>query len=692
MPWSSLTRRLRLRRRPRRACKIAPKRAAWFGLALAVSVAASAGPSVAEAEPAKAGEAIPGVAPERGPATVSPRAAALFRLAMNGQAGPAQTAALRAAQPVQADVLTWSRLALRDEGDWREIRDFLKRRPDWPRADLLRARAEETLPESLSGSEVLSFFADTPPRTARGARLFGEALIASGRSSEGERLIVSAWRTLPASPSEEELFLAKHRALLDPHHAARLETLLWRDRLNDARRAARLVTAEARDWAETWIALVRGRGDVDRMLDRLSKRRLRHPGLALARLRWRRGRKRYEDAEALLLQATTKETVGEPGPWADHRLYFSREAFEEGRYDVAYRLAGPHGLDAGIDYARLEWFAGWIALRRLDLPDRALARFEKMFASVSTPISRARAAYWAGEAAAALGDAAKAERWREKAAAHPNTFYGQLAARRLGRPLEAGDRDVPIADPETFSAADRDLVAAARLLYRAREIRAARLFLKETARRRLDEPTLRYLAAVARAEGDAGGEIAVADLGQAPARKLWPELYPNPARPSFEGRRTEAALLLAIARQESRFTPDALSSAGARGLMQMMPRTARTTARRAGLPFGLRKLSDDADYNLTLSDAHIQALLRDYNGSYLLTAAAYNAGGGNVGKWLKRFGDPRDPDVDSVDWIESIPFSETRNYVQRVLEAVQVYRARLSGGSTPIRAPHELRP
>ncbi|MEO1328674.1 MAG: lytic transglycosylase domain-containing protein [Pseudomonadota bacterium] len=659
------------------------------GAAVALTSLLFAGAAWAEDK----GPERPELAPETAERAPIPRETALFRLAFEGRGGrPAGQLqrAMSLASPLQTDVLTWSRLALRDEGDFDELSAFLARRPGWPSEDALRARAEELAPETIDRADVLRFFADHAPQTARGARLYGEALIAAGRWADGEKRIIDAWRALPAAPAEEELFLSKHGALLKAHHAERLETMLWRDRLNAARRAAKRVGSEALAWAETWIALVRGRGNVDRMLNRLPKDRVEHPGTALARIRWRKRKGLHDSAEDLLRQVSSASALPEPAAWADMRLYFSREAYEAGRYDDAYEVSGPHGLERGFDYSRLEWFAGWMALRKLDQPDRALSRFERMFASVTRPISRARAAYWAGEAAAAAGDAPKAERWREKAAAHPNTYYGQLAALRLGRGLATPDRPVPTAERGALPSADRDLIGAAELLYRAQEIRAARRFLKLLAERRPDEPHLRLLASVARANGDPGGEIAVADVGQEPDQKLWPELYPIPAYPSFTGRSTEAALLLAIARQESRFTPDALSSAGARGLMQLMPRTARTTARRARIRFDRGRLSSSPDYNLEIADAHLQELLRDYGGSYLLTAAAYNAGGGNVSAWIRRFGDPRDPDVDAVDWIESIPFSETRNYAQRVLEAVQVYRARLDGGQVALRAPDAI--
>ena len=340
-------------------------------------------------------------------------------------------------------------------------------------------------------------------------------------------------------------------------------------------------------------------------------------------------------------------------------------------------MSSGHQLAEGVRFAELEWFAGWMQLKRLDKPAEALKRFTSLWNGVETPISRSRATYWAGEAAEASGDAALAQSWREKAAALPSAFYGQMAAQKLGRTPDMTQATAANFDLADFPKGDQAVIAAADLLYAAGLQAEGRLFIRALAKRRDDAASLAYLARRAHANGDYYAEIISAQRALQHGLPIWESLFPIPPSPRFAGRRVEPALLLAIARQESRFMRQARSGAGAVGLMQMMPATARSTARKLKVPFQRDRLTADWAYNLSLSDAHLSGVLERYNGSYVLSIAAYNAGEGNVDKWIKRFGDPRDPDVDAVTWVETIPFHETRNYVQRVLEAAQIYRLRI---------------
>lgn len=354
----------------------------------------------------------------------------------------------------------------------------------------------------------------------------------------------------------------------------------------------------------------------------------------------------------------------------------ARALLDAGKPKAAYAVAAlPFSLSEAnkIDAA---FFAGWIALRFLNDADKAAAHFAEAAPHATLPISVARVAYWRGRAAEAQKDDASAKTFFNKAAEHSTTYYGQLARVRLGMP------DVAVRPlPEPSATARRDLAQmssarAVRLLINAGETDLVLPFLSTLAAR-LDE---HHLAALAELVEEAQDARATLILGKAAAHRGKP--FDVPAFPTFgipgaDDSAIEEPMIYAITRQESAFDGKAVSHAGARGLMQLMPATAQATARAAGLPYDLTRLTSDPAYNARLGANHLGELVERWSGSYVLAIASYNAGPGNVRKWIAAYGDPRSPQVDAIDWVERIPFSETRNYVQRVLENLQVYRQRL---------------
>ncbi|MEL6316156.1 MAG: lytic transglycosylase domain-containing protein, partial [Pseudomonadota bacterium] len=622
--------------------------------------------------------------PRLAPVIASRRAVSLRRALRSGDLSAARGLAPADAALLE-DLAQWRKLAKQDAPSFATLTEFLRRRPDWPGATRLRAKAERAMPADLSDPAGLDFFAGREPATARGARRYGEALIATGRAALGERWIVRGWRDMSAAQAEEKTYLARHAALLTPHGEARFERLVWTRAVSAARRQAARLKGGRRALVDARAALLARKRGVDRLIKRVPKSLSDHPSLLQARVRWRVRKGRYADAEAALRAADAAGALGAPAAWGRDRLVLSREALEDGRPEDAHAIAAGHGLRFGADFAALEWFAGWVALERLDQPEAAAQRFETMWRAVMTPISRSRAAYWAGAAAAADGDAAAAAAWRAKAAAYSNAYYGQLAADALGAPLAFSGPPAAAGAPRpAWSEAQRDLARAAELLYAAGAASDARRFLTGLARLQSGAAALDAVATIAAANGDARGRVKIGEIAYQKGVRLWDALYPTPSLAAFQqvaGADLEPELLLAIARQESRFDQTAVSSAGARGLVQLMPATARAMARRVGARYSKARLTSDPGYNLRLGAAFLKGLLESYRGSYILSIAAYNAGPGNVRAWIARFGDPRDPDVDPVAWVETIPFKETRNYVQRVLENVQVYRARLGGGA-----------
>jgi soluble lytic murein transglycosylase len=461
--------------------------------------------------------------------------------------------------------------------------------------------------------------------------------------------------------------------------------MLWRGAANQAEALFPLVDSGWRALAEARIALRARRPGVDGLIARVPGTLANDPGLAFERFLWRERAGRDADAEQLLAQRTgSANALGRPEMWADSRAAIVRRVLREGRSSEAYRYASQHHLTTGSDFADLEWLAGWIALRQLRDADRAIAHFRALWEDVATPISKGRAGYWLGRAYEAKGDAARAREWWRRAAEHPTSFYGQLAADRVGLDVTAAlaARD-GAADWRRGSFADGDTARAIILLQRAGEPALARRFLVSLAEAQTRREDVAAVGALALALDRPDAAVAVAKAAARRGEIVMDLYYPVTDMARAEGP-VEPAFAKAIARQESEFNSEAVSRAGARGVMQLMPATAQAVARDLGLQYDRGRLTTDPVYNARLGKAYLARRLAEYGGAHILAAAAYNAGAGRVNEWIGRFGDPRRPEVDPIDWIEAIPFSETRNYVQRVMEGLHVYRARLGAPASPV--------
>jgi soluble lytic murein transglycosylase len=400
------------------------------------------------------------------------------------------------------------------------------------------------------------------------------------------------------------------------------------------------------------------------------------PGLLYDRAWWRL---RAGDIAGVVEILDRLDGPAKPARWWRIRHWVARDLMEQGQPAKAYRIAAGHGLSEGLGFAQGEWLAGWLALTRLDRPADALAHFERLHAGVSTPISRARGAYWAGRAAAALDRIGTAHGWYAVAGQHWTTYYGQLARGRLGSAVVPPHALSDARARHAGAPGNADLAAAARLLARHGRERSADTFLYTLAARAEPPRQARAVADLAWALGRPQVALWLGRQARRDGDVLADLLFPR--HPLLLDRQ-RAALLHAIGRQESGFDPQARSRVGARGVLQLMPATAARTARAAGLPVSTAALIRNPAYNAELGARHIESLIDRFGGSRLLAIAAYNAGAGRIDEWIARFGDPRDPGVDVVDWIEQIPFGETRNYVQRVIEGYNVYRQDLGD------APH----
>ena len=612
-----------------------------------------------------------------------------FDLVRKGKWTEARKMAAQAKDPLLEEVIVW--LDFQEPGrggTFTELHRFLEKHPDWPQRSALRREAERQMPESLPARVVIDWFKDEPPLTGAGALKLAKALMQAGRHAEAAELARRAWVELPFSPQDERAFAAAFGPHLHPaEHVQRLDRLLWQGDDAGARRMYARVDAGTQALAEARLALQNMRGNVDALVKKVPSVLQADPGLIYERARWRRRKEQYVGAAQLLDRGPLNTPFAER-LWAE-RDDAARRALDRGDPQLAYRIAKNHGVPSGAAFADGEFLAGFIALRSLHQPKTALGHFELLYAGVSSPISAARGAYWAGRAAEAMKDEAKAQQWYGFAARHSSTYYGQLAAQRLGWSEVPDLADAPAILPEEKAKFEsREMVRIVRALEQAGAREWSRPFFLRLIGDGAsgDDHLLAAELAIELGRNDLALTAAKSGRGRIEMAQY---LFPTRPLPAALG--TEEALLLSVMRQESAFDPEAVSSAGARGLMQLMPATAKSVAKRNGMAYQPDLLTRDPDYNVRLGSAYLSSLLSDYGGSYVLALAAYNAGPSRVRQWIADHGDPRDPKVDAIDWVERISFSETRNYVQRIMETLAIYRHRLGAGRLALTLDQDLK-
>lgn len=604
-----------------------------------------------------------------------------------------------ATDPLVRRMLQWRWAASTDAPLYfNDISDALAQLEGWPGRSAMRTRAEQAIFDSrLSPAERIAFLRrDGGPLTGDGQVALAIALRASGQRTEANEVARAAWRESTFTPAAEQRLQDEFSsALSSEDHAARVELLLWRGQRSAAQRLLPRLSGSDRAVATARIAIQsRVQRGLQAAVDAVPNARADDPGFLYDRAQYRRRAGRPEEAMpiAARIDARQAPAAARADIFRERRLYVPR-ALRGGNPRLAYQLVTNHGLSSGESFADAEWLAGWIALRFLNDPNRAAEHFAHLSENVSAPVSRSRAFYWRGEAARARGQSAEADALYAQAAAFNFTYYGQLAATRAGRTAT-----LSLPDTRAVSAADRarfesrELVRALRLMSEVgapRDFESIAFYLDDTL---TDPAEHELLAQMAREQGYARTALRTAKAGLFRNIVATNAAYPTLDLPVAvsSGGRPEPALVLAIIRQESEFDPAAISSANARGLMQLIPSTAQLQARREGMPYDRAALTSDPQYNIRLGSAHLADLIDDFGGSYILAIAAYNAGPSNVRSWIADWGDPRSRSVDAVDWIELIPFSETRNYVQRVTENLQVYRHRLAGAPTPITLERDI--
>jgi len=594
------------------------------------------------------------------------------------------------ADPVVQDVVEW-RFLRAGEGSFSEARGFLERNPDWPGLDRVQVRAEGAITPDIAPENVLAFFRDAPPVTGMGGVRLTQAYAALGRQGDAEAQAVLTWRTLPLSASGHAILLDNFGPLLAPHHTARLDAMLWQGADASARLMLNLVPEGWRTLAVARMTLRAQGPGVDKLIAAVPEELSGDAGLAWERFNWRVRKGRGEDAIALLDERSISlASLGRPERWANWRRIFARRMMRDGQGELAYRLAANHALSNGSAYADLEWLAGFIALRQLEEPSVALAHFRNFESAVETPISLGRAGYWQGRALEAQGLAEEAQVAYAKGGRHQTSFYGQLAAEKAGLPMDpalAGDENYPDWSGAPF--AGTTVLKAALLFQQADEQNLAEWFLTHLAETAGSEGQAQ-LAGLALQLGDPHIALRIAKVAAGQGNIL-PRAYFPVMEIAAGGAPVPPELVLSIARRESEFDPDVTSGAGARGLMQLMPGTARDMARVMDVDYSVGALLTDPAYNAQLGAAYLAELIEEFGPNYVLVSAAYNAGPSRARAWIAERGDPRSAGTDVVDWIEMVPFRETRNYVMRVTESLAVYRALLSGEGQPLNLSGELK-
>jgi peptidoglycan lytic transglycosylase len=612
-------------------------------------------------------------------------------LAGKGHYAEAKNLADRSGDPVAIKLVEW--LYLRDTGDkanYKRLAAFAGQNPDWPQTQAFtRAVERALLKRHHSPEDVLGYFDKHKPETAEGMLAMARAKLIMGDGDNAKTWAARGWRLAEADAATERVVLAEFGSLLTTaDHKARLWTKVMAKETNAAIRIAKRLPADYQQAAKIAQLLARNHSGAKKSIGQLSAAMRAEPAMQYAVANFHRTADRNSEAAAVLLKMPLEHAkIYNPEEvWTERRLVardlLSRK--NKKSWPTAQKLAAGHGFSSGPNAVEGEFLAGWIALRYLNDPNTALAHFQRLEGIATTRTDKARGNYWLGRTHAVLGQGELAAAAFGKAAEHSTVYYGQLAKDTLG----LGGRPITVSEINSSAAvrshvAGDDLIRAFRLLARAGRQGEMGLFLWPIAKRFKTEEEMSAAASII---WDNGGPFMAVRLAKAAGSygidiDHWG--YPIRAMPDWKpmGPKVEKALVYGLTRQESEFNAQAGSHAGAKGLMQLMPGTAKLISRQYKIKYNPKLLTADPSYNARLGAAHLGDLVKEFKGSYILSLVAYNAGPRRSLEWMHRYGDPRAKGVDPIDWVESIPFTETRYYVQKVLQNTHVYRSRLAPSS-----------
>jgi soluble lytic murein transglycosylase len=640
----------------------------------------------------------PIVRPTSGPFAIAPTATTaaadiaavkqVIELSRKGKDAEANATEKSIVDPVARKLAEW--IILRSDNtkpSFQRYAAFVIANPSWPHAPLFRRRAENALwNDKLDDASVLGFFANQKPTTAKGRYMLARALLAKGDRAGAEALVREAWRNEDCTADVEGKVLDMFGSMITREdHKSRMEHRLYADDAEAGIRAAQRLGGVDLTIARAWAAVINKSQNAKALLDGVPAVAHDKADYIFARVRWLLKNDKTDEAAKIMLAAPRDpaELVNLDQWWLERRVLV-RKLLDDHDAQTAYRIArdappperGNHRVDQ-------HFTAGWIALRFLHDPVTAAAHFALIPKGTDNPHALARAGYWQGRAADALGHHVEAKAFYETAATHSATYYGQLARARLGL-ADLGLRGPPkITAAETATLGKLEVVRAVEILYALEERDLIAPIYAELGESGTDVAGLAALGEVAGSHNDGRAMLL---LGQGALSRGLPldyYAYPMIGLPDYKpiAPPVEPAVAYSIARQESHFSQKVVSSAHAMGLMQVTPDSAQDTAKRYKVSYNRARLLSDPVYNMQMGAAELAMLIGSYNGSYIMTFAGYNAGRGRVRQWVAAYGDPRDPKVDPVDWVERIPLAETRNYVERIMENLQVYRARFGGSN-----------
>jgi soluble lytic murein transglycosylase len=618
-------------------------------------------------------------------------------LARKAKTGEATAIEKTIGDPAAQKLVEWFILRHPDaDANFSRYAAFIVDNPNWPSIGLMRRRAEARLWQEKQDAATVHGFTRDRPVTPKGYFALARALVAEGDRDGAAREVRAAWRSEELSErTEAEAFEAFRELLNRDDHRARMDKRIGAKDFSGAMRAAHHLGSDELSVVKACAAVMANADKALERLDAVATEAREDLGYTLCRIHWMVRHDRIADASRLML-ATPPETMAlqDTDEWWRERRVLARKLLDFGNFETAYQVTRDAAPPANEYYrADFHFMTGWIALRYLNDPATARAHFAHIDDGQVNPIVLARANYWRGRAAEAIGDNDAMRTCYEAAARHPTAYYGQLARAKLG--LDAIELQPPLLpDPANAIGLSDERVRAADMLYTLGERDAVLGFVTDLAEQSADVAALVGLAELTGRRNDARAMLQIGKTALGRGLALGHYAFPTIGIPQHTpvGPEIDRSVIYSVARTESAFDQRDRSAANAVGLMQVTPEAGRDTAKRFGVVYDWDRMVSDPVYNTQMGAAELSALLQEYKGSHIMTFAGYNAGRGRVRDWVKQYGDPRDPNVDAVDWVERIPFAETRNYVQRVMENLQIYRLRFDSGATvmsKLDQPHE---
>ena len=590
------------------------------------------------------------------------------------------------------DFIQWRHLLTKgNKASYYDYKNFIDRNENYPRIGRIKYLSEHKLStDTVSPKKIVQWYGETEPLSGFGKMVLGESYILTGNKEKGVKLIKNGWVNAELTKSELRFFRKKYKKyLVAEDYIKRADYLAWNNKYWDLKRMLRYLPKDYELLYNARQLLMSKSYGVDNAISKVPDKFKNDAGLNYDRLKWRRKRGRVDSSVEILLKIkNTKDYLVRPEKWWIEREIISRSLIYKKKYELAYKISSNHGIIDGPEFAAAEWMSGWIALSFLNNPLLAKEHFEKFYNNVGYPISIARGAYWLGRTYKELNNNELAKKWFEEASNYLTTYYGQLAHMEINPNTNfelTKDKEVNKEYRDYFQ--KKEIVKMIYLLDELDEDKYAKYMLRHLANDNVENGSEILAAELATDIERFDFAIQISKIASYEKRFHNKFNYPIISTPNYiNGRKIpETAFILSIIRQESEFDLSANSHAGAKGLMQLMPYTAKLVAKQANLPYTKSRLTTDPEYNINLGSHYIAGLILEYDGAYPFAIAAYNAGPKRVRYWKKLNKDPQKKQINYVDWIELIKFKETRNYVQRVLENYNVYRYILEQKPIPLK-------